>query len=121
MNKNELKSNLSQFTGTSQYYKYLPPYLLTDGVQYLAETAQCYWLLDIIWSVHGLPELANQDFLVVTLKVNECSGIVTIDDGNNNILYTQHIEFTDFPLDEISIWIEPLDEVRRVMLLPSEH
>ena len=26
------------------------------------------------------------------------------DDGNDNIVYTQHIEFTDFPLDEITLY-----------------
>jgi hypothetical protein len=75
----------------------------------------------MIWSVYGLENIHSQEFLVAKLKVKEEKGTFTLDDGNGNILYTQTIEYTDFPLDEISLFIEPLDEKRRVILLPSEH
>ena len=32
------------------------------------------------------------------------SATVIYDDGNHNIVYTQHIEYTDFPLDEIKLY-----------------
>jgi DNA polymerase-3 subunit alpha len=37
-------------------------------------------------------------------------------DGNNNILYTQNIEFSDFPLPEIEIW-----RVDGVIMLKTEY
>ncbi|MDD3937387.1 DUF6876 family protein [Rhodoferax sp.] len=33
-------SDLSQFTGTTTYYRYLGNFLLTDGVKYLADAGQ---------------------------------------------------------------------------------
>lgn len=38
------------------------------------------------------------------------------EDGNDNAVYTQLIEFTDFPLDEITLWF-----ANDVIYLPSEH
>ena len=38
------------------------------------------------------------------------------DDGNDNIVYTQHVAFTDFPLDEIKLYFTD-----NVILLPSEY
>ena len=44
----KLVSELAQFSGTTQYYRFSPqlfPYfLLTDGTEYLANEAGCYWL-----------------------------------------------------------------------------
>jgi hypothetical protein len=40
--------DLSQFTGTENYYRH--PFgkaLFTDGVKYFAETAGAYWFIDI--------------------------------------------------------------------------
>ena len=38
------------------------------------------------------------------------------DDGNGNIVYSKQIEFTDFPLDEISLYF-----TNGVILLPIEY
>jgi len=38
------------------------------------------------------------------------------EDENDNIVYTQHIEFSDFTLDEITLWF-----ANNVIYLPSEH
>jgi hypothetical protein len=43
-------------------------------------------------------------------------GYLLCSDGNDNIVYTQHVEFTDFPLDEITLYF-----ANDVIYLPSEH
>ena len=43
------EQDLGNFTGTTQYFKYLGGLKLTDGVKFLADKG-CYWLLDIIAS-----------------------------------------------------------------------
>ncbi len=43
----DLRNQLSQFTGTEKYYRISPKAVLTDGTLYLAETASCYWLMDV--------------------------------------------------------------------------
>ena len=49
---NELLSELAHFTGTTQWFKnpMFPNFRYTDGVKYLAEKAEAYWLLDYIFS-----------------------------------------------------------------------
>ncbi|MEM7591373.1 MAG: DUF6876 family protein [Cyanobacteria bacterium P01_A01_bin.83] len=115
--------DLRQFTGTENYYRHslARNYLYTDGEQYLAEKAGAYWLIDAIvfnqmeQQFSSNPELAS--FQCWTLKVAEDnSATLTCDDGNKNIVFTQEIAFTDFPLKEISLWLE-----NKVLLLPSEH
>jgi hypothetical protein len=43
------------------------------------------------------------------------SATVVCDDGNDNIIYTQNVEYTDFPLDEIKLYF-----ANNVVHLPSE-
>ena len=37
-------------------------------------------------------------------------------DGNEAVVYAQEIPFTDFPLDEVTLWF-----ANGVIYLPSEH
>jgi len=113
--------NLDQFTGTEHYYKYTFGTKLTDGVKYLATTAGCYWLLDIIVSYQ--PQLKNQGFQVWKLSRNadnsyptEGAWVVTCEDGNGNALIKQYIEYSDFPMNTAEVWF-----IDGVMLLPSEY
>jgi hypothetical protein len=41
---------LSYFTGTEKYYRISRRHLLTDGTKYLAEEAECFWMMDAIAS-----------------------------------------------------------------------
>ncbi len=117
----KLKMNLQRFSGTDHWYKHqLSPLTYTDGVKYLAETAQCYWLIDIVASLYAHPSklMQKQEFLTIKLIVNPESNnaVFTADDGNDTILYTQHIPFTDFPLEKIVLFC-----INGVLLLPSEN
>ena len=111
----ELKRNLCQFTGTDGYHKFSPlsRLVITDGVKYLADKCGAFWLLDIIASVKS-----TEEFQVCKLVKNKTGNGAkfVIEDGNSNIVYTQKIPFTDFPLDEIEIW-----NTNGVILLPSEN
>jgi len=117
---NILQNNLEQFTGTEQYYTH-HSLLLTDGAKYLAEKAQCYWLMDVIWShTHCEKWLGKEDFIVCTLTVLNSKATVAFDDGNSNILMTQEIPFTDFPLNKIKLYVVS-DGSNFVVMLPSEY
>lgn len=37
-------------SGTDHYYKHMGPIMLSDGSKAVAETGQCYWLMDILAS-----------------------------------------------------------------------
>ena len=114
--------DLSQFSGTEQYHKFclFSKKVCTDGVMFLFQEGQCFWLGDIIASYQ--PKLDNEPFQVWTLKKEEVNDkwLVKCEDGNGNILITQIIEYSDFEeqtgLNKIEIWLEG-----DVLLLPGEH
>lgn len=115
-----LETNLQMFTGTEQYYRFNPLFpnvLLTDGAKYLADKASCYWLMDIVASLKSIKECQEESFLACNFKLNgEGGGVFTADDGNGNILYSQELEFTDFPLSEVGLYF-----IDNIILLPSEY
>ena len=123
--KNEtLLSDLRQFTGSEMFYRHSlsRKYIYTQGVKYLAEKAGAYWLIDHI--ALGRPaSLEREDFQVCKLLVNDDThtAILTTEDGNDNILSTTRIDYTDFPLLEIELWIERNEAGGFTILLPSEH
>jgi hypothetical protein len=61
--------------------------------------------------------VAAEPFQVWTLKVKEDRTASLVgDDGNDNFVYTQPIEFTDLPIDEIKFYFTD-----NTILLPSEY
>ena len=63
--------DLKQFTGSDQFYWYglSRNHICTEGVQFLVERAQTYWLLDEI-ALHGSSKIARERFQVWKLTVN---------------------------------------------------
>jgi len=144
----ELESNLPHFTGTEEYHRIRYPwlrkdFLITDGAKYLADKAAAYWLIDIIASYQLNKKVATEGFQTWMLYVNHgeaayeqplptCiptwkqsarvnEALVTCDDGNKHILVTQEIPSTDFPLDEIQLYVTNNDYNGIVVMLPSEY
>lgn len=104
--------------GTDTYYKtMLPGYQMTDGVYDLANRLNCHWLLGVIQSYQPTPAARAQPFQVWKLKRNDTGGCrVWMEDGNDNEVLSQEIEYTDFPYEEATIWLTD-----RTLLLPSEY
>jgi len=55
-------------------------------------------------------------FQVWKLAVKDAKALLACDDGNGNIVFSKQIEFTDFPLAEISLYY-----CNKTILLPSEY
>jgi hypothetical protein len=49
-------------------------------------------------------------------KTSQAEPLRSCDDGNSNIVFTKKIEYTDFPLDEITLYF-----ANNVIHLPTEH
>ena len=108
------ESDLNQFVGTENYYRHWTRQgVYTDGVQYLAEQAGAYWLIDAIFS-----HRRREAFQVWTLKKNDDnSAILTMqEDSGEPAKVRQTIPFTDFPLDQIKLYL-----IDSVLLLTSEY
>lgn len=102
--ENELLANLKHFTGCDQLARLTPKVLLTEGSRYLAERANCFWLFDVYASHLSVIDGNTEGFTCLKLKRTECSATVSIEDGNDNVLAKQIIEYTDFPLSEITLY-----------------
>lgn len=111
---------LNQFTGSEHWYRHgmVREILFTDGAKYVADKAGAYWLLDeIAFAQRGEKRVKAEEFQVWTLKVKpDRTATLTCEDGNGNAVFTKAIEFTDFPLAEISLWF-----TNNTIYLPSEH
>jgi len=117
----EIKYNLGNFYGSQGYYEFSPLFsriYLSDGTKYIAESCEAYWLMDLI--ANHIPSIGDDWFAVakLTVKGSECKFV--IEDGNGNVIASQDIDFTDFPLDEITLFVERGDD-NWVILLPGEH
>jgi hypothetical protein len=145
--REELEAELPHFTGTEEYHRLRYPwlrkeFLLTDGAKYLADKAAAYWLMDLIASHQPNKKVATEGFQTWRLyvqgdkpdnkslppvvlawkkKARPGEAIITCDDGNGNILVTQKIQYTDFPLAEIKLYVTNDDFNGIVVMLPSEY
>lgn len=111
--------DLLNFTGSENWYRHplWPTITYTDGAHYVAETGGAYWLLDAIVSHQHDPCVRSQDFQVWRLKVtHDRSALLTCEDGDHRLITSQAIAFTDFPLPEITLWLQ-----NNVIFLPSEY
>ena len=96
-----------------------PHSLSAYTVLYLPEQAGAYWLMTVFASyLHELK--VNDWFTVLKLAVSGGAAKVTIEDGNDNVLATQEIEYTDFPLPDLTLY-GCWDSEQWVLMLPSEY
>ena len=117
----ELEAALAQCWCTDNYYVH--PFgrmRYTDGVKIMAEVGGAYWLIDSIASYQGDKRLRGrrmQEFQLWELSVKNGAAVLTCRaDSDEEPVITQEIEYTDFPLDYIRLFVEG-----GVLLLPSEH
>src|ERR1700722_10206989 len=109
---------LRQFTGSENWYRHgiNRNVLFTDGAKHVADVGGAYWLLDEIAIIQPRDKrVAAEEFQVWKLAVRpDRTATLTCDDGNGDIVFTKEIEYTDFPLDEITLYF-----TNNVIHLPS--
>lgn len=124
-------ADLSQFTGDDIRYRHplARNVLYTPGVRHLALAGGAYWLLDAIASYFGCPEMEQamaRDYRLREMqfwklkKTDDRATLTAEADHGVTPFITQEIAFTDFPLDEVSVWAA-FDGTHWTLYLPSEH
>jgi len=111
-------ADLRNFSGgTEYYYRHdLTQKLYTDGVKYVAEVAGAYWLIDKVATHQILDRFRQEEFQVWKLKVEGSKAVLTCDDGNGEVFYSEEIEYTDFPAPGVKLFYS-----NDVIYLPEEH
>ncbi|NOS92279.1 MAG: hypothetical protein HOP30_10185 [Cyclobacteriaceae bacterium] len=107
---------LSAFKGSEKLYAVQVTgrnvLLYTEGVKYLAERGDCYWLLDIIVSYQGKLPVENQ---VWELMHDKNKIFVKCSDEKLNVLISQEIELSGFALDSLKLYL-----TKGVLMLQGE-
>ena len=112
---------MRQFTGSEHWYRHAlnRKIVFTDGAKHVADHGGAYWLLDEIALIQPYDKrVAAEEFQVWTLKADvlKHTGTLTCEDGNGNKVFEKALEFTDFPLFEITLWF-----ANNTIFLPSEY
>lgn len=111
-------ADLTQFIGTTSYYRHWLGLKYTDGVKFLADRAEAYWLVDLI-AMHQpncLTDPMLQEIQFWKLKVENQSGVLTCERDEGDVYLSEQIPFTNFPLEHITLYLSG-----GVLYLPSEH
>ena len=121
---NIIKERLQYFNGSEVFYQI--PLLrtrFTDGIKYLADAAECFWLVTdssvVAKSLRDRSSWVTIDFKRLPEDKRESSGYeaeIIYSDGNDNILERHGYNVTDFPLDELRLFF-----VNDTLMLPSEY
>jgi len=113
----ELKDDMPLFTGTEYYWTHRKGGIkYTDGIKYVADTAEAHWIIDLVESYQPALMKAGKSFQIWTLLINNGSGTMTCkeDTGQPNLVAPE-IK-TDFPLDEFEFYC-----IDGVILLKGEY
>jgi len=117
------ESDLTQFCGSAEFYQHWTKRLVyTEGVQYMAERGGAYWLIDAVASYQSDQRIASRqdlvDFQQWQLAVaQDKSAVLTMrGDSDQPAVITQEIPFTDFPLEQIKLYVSG-----GTLMLPSEY
>ncbi|SDR99817.1 hypothetical protein SAMN04487764_1205 [Gillisia sp. Hel1_33_143] len=121
---NEIKEGLQHFHGSETIFQI--PLLrtrYTNGLKYLAEAAECFWLITdtsvIAKSLMNRSEFITIDFKRLSEERQDFTGYeaeIIYTDGNDNVLEKHGYRATDFPLDELRLFF-----VNDTLMLPSEY
>lgn len=109
---------LDGFIGSEEFYRIYPNVIITEGVKFLCEQTQCFWLIDAIFSYQTIKKVADEPFQVITLTVEPESpkGLIVVTDGNEVELTRQELDYTTFPLPKIRLYYTD-----NTVLLPREY
>jgi hypothetical protein len=112
-------SELAHFTGGETLYRHWLGLTYTEGVRFLAERCGAFWLIDLVGS--HLPAVRRdrkaRGFCVWRLAVSpDGSAEAVCDDGDDRVIVRQVIEWTDFPLQTATLYLE-----YGALMLPSER
>ena len=114
-------SDLRKFTGSENWYRHPlnRTILFTEGAKHIADAGGAYWLLDeIALAQRYQAKVAAEEFQAWTLTVDmtKHTATLTCGDGNGNAVFTKAIEYTDFPAESVTLWVE-----NHTIFLPSER
>lgn len=117
--KEYLVKSLASFNNIEYYYSINRFYkgIMSDGVQFLKDEFDAYWLVDLIESLQKKPQVKKELFQIWRLKINDDkTGTIVATTKQEELILERHIGFVEFPSAGITIWRD-----HDLLLLPNEY
>jgi hypothetical protein len=115
VNAEKIENYMAQCNGCDHHTRHWlnRSMIYTSGVEYVAETAGAFWLIDAIASHCTKKKLMQdgrlRDFQIWSLKTNLVKRTAVLEcraDSGEKAVVTQRIPFTDFCMPEIKFYVE---------------
>jgi hypothetical protein len=94
----QIRAGLKRFNATTQTHKHKSGMRLTSKVKYLADDAECHWLLDLIGKYQPITRRYLVQYWQYRLEPEQ--GILSFYDGNWNRIFWKVLPLSNFPLSE---------------------
>jgi hypothetical protein len=94
----EIRKGLRRFNTITQTHKHKPGFQYTSKVKYLADAAECHWLLDKIGEYQ--PKFRRYLVQRWQFRVELDQGILSFYDRNGNRIFWKVLPLSKFPLSE---------------------
>jgi hypothetical protein len=94
----EIRKGLKRFNATTQTHKHKSGFRYTSKVKFLADAAECHWLIDEI----GKYQPMTRRYLIQRwqFRVEPEQGVLSFYDGNWNRIFWKVLPLANFPLSE---------------------
>lgn len=125
----DYRLDISQFTGSQKFTGLgLSKSIMSEGVLYVAENMNAFWFVqDVDLYVRELAkEGKDTGFVVCHLTQDGDGATMTFEDGNDEVLKTVDVKYTDFNFsriegEKLTVWIQPNELGSYTIFLPSEY
>lgn len=118
--------DLRHFTGSEQFFRHslCRNVIFTEGVRHLDRNG-AGWLVDKVATLQTVLAVKAEPFQTWELTVKDGKGLLTCTDGGRTKdgplgVYSERIDFTDFPEPGVKLFAVESDGLR-VVMLPSEY
>lgn len=120
---NAIKADLGQHYGSATFTRHaiVKNCIASEGAMDYFEQAECFWLWDIIATeCHTVINKLEPDVHYFKLVSQDAQADLTLDDYQDNLLWSRHIGFTSHPKGEMNL-IVGWDGERTTICLLSEN
>jgi hypothetical protein len=94
----QIRAGLKRFNAITQTHKHKSGFRYTSKVKYLADAAECHWLLDKIGEYQ--PKFRRYQVQRWQLKLEPDQGVLSFYDRNGNRIFWKVLPLANFPLSE---------------------
>ena len=94
----EIRKGLRRFNATTQTHRHKSGFQYTSKVKFLADAAECYWLIDLIGDYQPMTRRYLVQYWQYRIELDQ--GILSFYDSNRNRIFWKVLPLVDFPLSE---------------------